>query len=104
MDENIPNQIKFKITKSSVFQNELISFYEAKDKQEKLKAICSFCGHDIYFFKNYTKQCEMCASKHFLIENSFAIISVIGKGGFGKIYKALHLNTGKKRKKKKKNS
>ena len=69
MVEKYSNQIHYQTKKISVekednvnFQNELIG--------DKMPALCSFCGHDI-FFNEQTKSCEMCGSKNFLIEGNF---------------------------------
>ena len=89
---DITNKIKFVTKKRSIEIDEptnLISL--VKNNQEKsFQCICSFCGQDITFKKS-TKNCELCGSKDFLVENQFAILKAVGKGGFGRIFKAFHI-------------
>ena len=59
-----------------------------------MRGNCFNCGQSI-IVSNLTKECENCTSKHFLIENQFLIKKVIGQGGFGRIYKCIHIKTGK---------
>ena len=59
-------------------------------REEKIEVICNFCGQRIIIERN-TKNCEICMSKYFLIENNFAILKVISQGGFGRIFKGKKL-------------
>ena len=58
----------------------------------KMKAICFYCSHET-MVSEMAKECEICYSKNFLIENQFAIIKVIAQGGFGRVFKCFHFPT-----------
>ena len=52
---------------------------ESKKENKKEIVICAFCGSSISLIDN-KRECENCMSKHFLVENQFAIIQVMDEG------------------------
>jgi hypothetical protein len=82
MVEKYSNQIHYQTKKMSTEKEDNVNFRNEL-KGDKVSALCSFCGHDI-FFNEHTIQCEMCGSKNFLIEGQFALLKVVAQGGFGR--------------------
>ena len=91
MVPNLSKEINYKTFKKSLEHEDAISL-NSNCNERKLKALCYYCGYEILFNKK-SKNCEFCYSDNFLIENQFAILKVVAQGGFGRIFKALHIET-----------
>jgi hypothetical protein len=59
--------------------NNIISSSSSLNKIKKEIIVCAFCGCNIPLGEN-RRECEICLSKHFLVENQFAIIRVVAQG------------------------
>ena len=93
------NEIRFSIERKTIkdARHELIPLKlvnKRNDNEEYKEILCLFCGHSIIFIKNQTEKCPNCFSDNFLIENEIALLGVTAQGGFGRIFKAIHLKTG----------
>jgi hypothetical protein len=100
---NILGEINFTITKTkkTIKTEKHIPLLHSSSSflSQKVVAVCAYCFFPILIIiskengKVENDLCENCLSKHFLLENQFAFIEVIAQGGFGRIFKALHLKT-----------
>lgn len=66
---------------------------EEEEGEEVEDILCTFCGLSVPLSEE-TIFCEACTSANFLVERIFAIKEVIAQGGQGRVFKALHINTG----------
>ena len=106
---NALKEINFTITKTKkiIKKEKTIPLVLSSPSSKNLVAICAYCFFPILIVFSQKKSgkgeveeqiendlCEKCLSKHFLLENQFALVKVIAQGGFGRIFQAVHLKTG----------
>ena len=63
------------------------TLYEKENKVENTKIICSFC-YSKFVLTNETKNCGVCHSKDFLLNNSYALLKLQNSNSIYKMYKA----------------